>query len=77
MVDAKGQRQNVHHIVAKRHGRMPQNRLNTPLSILYALEICSCNDTTMIIENPNHASLASEQQLEDISPELVSVESYL
>ena len=56
---------------------MPKNRLNTPLSILYALEICSCNDLTMIIENPNHASLASEQQLEDISPELVSVESYL
>ena len=42
-----------------------------------ALEICSYNDVTMIIENPNHASLASEQQLEDISPELVSVESYL
>ena len=56
---------------------MPQNRLNTPLSILYALEICSYNDVTMIIKNPNHTSLASEQQLEDISPELVSVESYL
>ena len=56
---------------------MPQNHLNTPLSIFYDLEICSYNDITMIIENPNHASLASEQQLEDISPELVSVESYL
>ena len=77
MVDAKGQLQNVHHIVAKRHGRMPQNRLNTPLSILYAHEICSCNGTTMIIENPFLSSLASEQHLEDISPELVSVESFV